>query len=48
MEALMVQNKKIPHGCGHSHTGRMLKEHNKDMIIVAQQTGFDKGAEHNA
>ncbi len=44
MEALMAQNIKIPHGCGHSHTGVVLRKHTKDMVIVAQQTGFDKGA----
>jgi len=39
----MKRNKKIPHDCERSHTGPVLKEHNKDMVIVAQQKGFDKG-----
>ncbi len=43
METLMTQNKKIPHDCERSHTGVVLREHNKDMVIVAQHKGFDKG-----
>jgi len=39
----MTQNIKIPHGCGHSHTGVVLRKHNKNMIIIAQQAEFDKG-----
>ncbi len=37
------RNKKIPHDCERSHTGRVLGEHIEDATIVAQQTGFDKG-----
>ncbi len=39
----MDRNKKVPHGCERSHTGRVPKEHNKDMIIVTRHKGFDKG-----
>lgn len=44
METMMAWNIKIPHDCERSHTGNVLKGHNKDMIIVAQKKGFDKGA----
>lgn len=37
------RNKKIPHGCERSHTGYVLREHNKDMLIIAQCAGFGKG-----
>lgn len=37
------KNKKIPHDCKCSHTGYVLREHNKDMLIIAQCAGFDKG-----
>lgn len=41
----MRRNKKIPHDCERSHTGYVLREHNKDMLMITQQNGFDKGVE---
>lgn len=41
--ACMRRNKKIPHDCERSHTGYVLREHNKDMLMIAQCTEFDKG-----
>lgn len=46
METLMAWNKKVPHDCERSHTGVVLREHNKDMVIIAQQKRFDKGVGH--
>lgn len=37
------RNKKVPHDCAYSHTGPVLREHNKDMLMITQQNGFDKG-----
>ena len=37
------RNKKIPHDCERSHTGYVLREHNKDMLMITQQNGFGKG-----
>lgn len=39
----MRRNKKIPHDCERSHAGPVLKEYNKDMFMITQQNGFDKG-----
>lgn len=39
----MRRNKKIPHDCERSHTGYVLREHNKDMLILTQRNRFDKG-----
>lgn len=39
----MRRNKKVPHDCAYSHTGRVLREHNKNVFILTQQNGFDKG-----
>lgn len=39
----MARDKKIPHDCERSHTGHVLKEHNENAIIIAQQKGFYKG-----
>ncbi len=37
------RNKKIPHGCERSHTGYVLREHNKDMLMITHCAGFGKG-----
>lgn len=37
------RNKKIPYDCERSHTGYVLREHNKDMLMITQQNGFGKG-----
>ena len=39
----MRQNKKIPHDCERSHARPVLKEYNKDMLMITQQNGFGKG-----
>lgn len=39
----LYKEKKIPHGCGRSHTGPVLKEYNKDIFILAQENEFGKG-----
>lgn len=44
-EASHEKNKKIPHDCERSHTGYVLREHNKDMFILAQRNGFGKGVQ---
>ena len=41
--AFTRRNKKIPHDCKRSHTGYVLREHNKDMLILTQRNRFDKG-----
>lgn len=37
------KNKKIPHGCGYSHRGAMVKDHHENRIIIAQCGEFGKG-----